>query len=80
MRQILQNPRAIFITKCDKRLLQNALAFLLQNATVITKCTMQYNIHRLCNSQTRSEYHTSSGALPIIYSGQRRFFGISELQ
>ena len=27
-----------FITKCDRTLLQNAAGFLLQNATVITKC------------------------------------------
>ena len=30
--------RHFFIEKCSKSLLQNALGFLLQNATVLTKC------------------------------------------
>ena len=54
MRQILQNTTAIFFTKCDSSLLQNASGFLLQNATVIvscdnfiTKCDSYYNMRRL---------------------------------
>ena len=53
--------RQKFITKCDKSLLQNALGFLLQNATVllqnatfiancddfITKCDSYYKMQRL---------------------------------
>ena len=35
-----------FITKCDKTLLQNALGFLLQNATVITNCDVYYKMCR----------------------------------
>ena len=69
-----------FITKYEKMLLQNASAFSVQNVTVITKCTVKYNVYRLYNLQARPEYHTSSGALPIIYSGQSRFFEISELR
>ena len=41
---LLENLTAVFITECDKNLLQNALSFyykmrhLLQNASFITKC------------------------------------------
>ena len=46
---LLQNATGIitkfnsyFIIKCDKSLLQNVSGFLLQNATVITKCDVYY--------------------------------------
>ena len=35
---IITKCNSYFITKCDRNSLQNALGFLLQNATVITKC------------------------------------------
>ena len=40
---LLQNARDI-ITKCKRNLLQNASGFVLQNATVITKCNVYYKL------------------------------------
>ena len=55
---LLQNSTDI-IPKCNKSLLQNALGFLLQNATVIancddfiTKCDSYYKIRRLLQIAT----------------------------
>ena len=43
MRQmLLQTATAIFITKCDKSLLQNASGCLLQNATVLLQIAESY--------------------------------------
>ena len=61
---LLQNPTDV-ITKCDKSLLQNVSAFLLQkatvllqNVTVITKCDVH---NKICQ-------HTPSSFLPSILS------------
>ena len=35
-----------FITKCDRISLQNASGFLLQNATIITKCDFYYKLRQ----------------------------------
>ena len=42
---LLQNATNIII-KCNKSLLQNASGFLLQHATVITKCDVFHKMHR----------------------------------
>ena len=42
---LLQNAADI-ISKCDRSLLQNASGFLLQNATVFTKCNFYYKLRQ----------------------------------
>ena len=46
-----------FITKCDRNLLQNASGFLLQNATVITKCNIYYKLRQYNPSSNYTKNH-----------------------
>ena len=64
-----------FITKRDKRLLQNASAFLLQNATVTAKC---YNFFTKCNSYCKMQCLLQNaaihGGLHLYLTAQLEYF------
>ena len=56
---LLQNVIDI-ITKCDKDLLQNLPGFLLQNATVITKCIGATSVYSSCQWHLATKKHLAS--------------------
>ena len=58
MRQTLLQNATDIITKCDRKLLQNAPDFLLYNATVITNCD---------NFITNATFITNYGSTKVHY-------------